>query len=271
MIEGSRPIGKFYYEEDQELQERLGHCDPPIGVSLFTGAGGFDLGFAQAEFDVRVMVENNETCCDTLRANMECFNDHTEPEIIQEDIREVDTSEILDAADVGVGGITAIYGGPPCQGFSMSGNRELDDPRNALYLQMVRIVHQAKPVFFIMENVPGLATMENGQVIQKVCDDFRQGGYDVKWDILNAADYGVPQRRRRVFIFGRRVDIMAMPAFGNVQMHIGAKPGRVDHPEFFVERHDLKPSDQATLDAFTEEPETLDELLEQAMQRRGGS
>lgn len=270
MIENSSPMGQFYYEDDEQLRERLGHRDPPIGVSLFSGAGGFDLGFEQAGFDVRVMVEQGETACDTLRLNMDAFNDHTEPEIIQKDIREVGTSEILDAADVGIGGITVVFGGPPCQGFSLAGNRDPDDERNALYLEMVRIVHQAKPVFFVMENVPGLATMEDGQIIQQVCDEFRQGGYNVTWDILNAANYGVPQRRRRVFIIGRRIDVMTQPSsFGNPQVHIGAVPGRVDHPDFFVEKHHLQPSEQATLDTFTDDPKTLNEMVEQMIQNGG--
>lgn len=269
MIENSSPMGQFYYEDEEQLQERLGHRDPPIGVSLFTGAGGFDLGFEQAGFDVRIMVEQDETACDTLRLNMDTFNDHTEPTIIQKDIREVTTAEILEAADVGIGGITAVFGGPPCQGFSLAGNRDPDDERNALYLEMVRIVHRAKPVFFVMENVPGLATMEDGQIIQQVCDEFRQGGYNVTWDILNAANYGVPQCRRRVFIMGRRIDVTTQPAFGNPQMHIGAVPGRVDHPDFFVEKHDLQPSEQATLDTFTDDPETLNEMVEQMIQNGG--
>lgn len=269
MIENSSPMGQFYYEDKEQIQERLGHRDPPIGVSLFSGAGGFDLGFAMAGFDVRVMVENNKESYDTLRLNMDAFNDHTEPTIIQKDIREVGTSEILEAADVGIGGVTVVFGGPPCQGFSVAGNRDPEDERNALYLEMVRIVHQVKPVYFIMENVPGLATMEGGDVIKRVCDEFRQGGYNVMWDILNAADYGVPQRRKRVFVMGRRIDVVTQPAFGNPQVHIGAVPGRVDHPDFFVEKHDLQPSEQASLDAFTNEPETVNEMLEQMIQNGG--
>lgn len=269
MLDDSSPMGQFYYEDEEELRMRLGYRRVPIGVSLFSGAGGFDLGFAQAGFDVRAMVENEETACETLRQNMHYFDDYTEPSIIQEDIREVTARQILEAADVGVGGVTAVYGGPPCQGFSMAGNRDPDDERNALYREMVRIVHEAKPVFFVMENVPGLATMEDGDVIRRVCDEFRQGGYNVKWDILNAADYGVPQRRRRTFIFGKRIDVVAQPPFGNPQVHLGAKPGRVEHPEFFREKHDLEEPDQARLDAFTDEPETVDEMLEQMIQDGG--
>lgn len=269
MIENSTPMGQFYYEDDERLQERLGHRDPPIGISLFSGAGGFDLGFEQAGFDVRVMVENQAEACDTLRLNRDVFNDHTEPEIIQKDIREVTTKEILNAADIGIGEATVVFGGPPCQGFSLAGNRDPNDKRNALYLEMVRIVHQAKPVYFVMENVPGLATMEDGEVIKQVCNEFRQGGYNVTWSVLNAANYGVPQRRRRVFIMGRRIDVVTQSAFGNPQVHIGAVPGRVDHPDSFVEKHGLQPSEQATLDSFTDDPETLDEMMEQMIQNGG--
>lgn len=217
------------------------------------------------------MVEYEDTACETLRLNMHCFDDHTDPVIINEDIREVETRQILDAAGVGIGGVTTVFGGPPCQGFSMAGNRDPDDERNALWLEMVRVVHQAKPLYFVMENVPGLATMEDGAVIKRVCNRFAEGGYNVKWDILNAADYGVPQRRKRVFVMGKRVDVMTPPPFGigNPQIHIGAVAGRVDHPDFFVEKHDMQPSEQVTLGAFTDKPETLDEMLEQVIQKGG--
>lgn len=114
MLENSQFLESHQYDKPEQLEERIGKCDPPIGVSLFSGAGGFDLGFAQAGFDVRVMVENEETACETLRMNMDAFDDHTEPTIIEDDIREVETGEILEAAGVGVGGVTAVYGGPPC-------------------------------------------------------------------------------------------------------------------------------------------------------------
>ena len=267
MIENSSPMGQFYYKDDGQLRERLGHRDPPIGISLFSGAGGFDLGFEQAGFDVRVMVENQQEACHTLRLNRDAFSEHTEPEIIQKDIREVTTTEILDAAGIGIGEATVVFGGPPCQGFSVAGNRDPDDERNALYREMVRIVHRAKPLYFVMENVPGLATMEDGEVIKQVCDEFQQGGYNVKWNILNAANYGVPQRRKRTFIIGKRIDVVTQPAFGNPQVHIGAVPGRVDHPDFFVEKHDLQPSEQSSIDAFTNEPETLEEQLQQMIQK----
>jgi len=213
------------------------------------------------------MVEQDEKACDTLRLNEDEFNDHTNPTIIQKNIREVETREILEAANVGVGGITAVYGGPPCQGFSTSNpNRSVDDDRNELYREMVRVVNEAKPAVFVMENVPGLASMADGEVIKQICEDFQQCGYHVRWDILNAADYGVPQKRKRTFIIGKRIDVMMMPAVGNPQFHMAAKSGEICHPEFFREKHGLEDRGQTGIDMFTDEPETLDELVEQAVQ-----
>ena len=251
----------------ESLDARLGYSDPPTHVSLFAGIGGFDLGFHRVGFDTLVAVEEDEHAADTYRLNSADWGPgNGAPVLMERDIRKVATWEILEAADVGVGQITAITGGPPCQGFSHIGERDPDDERNELYLEMVRIVHQAKPVFFVMENVPGLATMHDGEAIMEVCENFAAGGYEVTWDKLDAADYGVPQHRERVFVIGKRVDVMGLPEDGRPQLHIGAKPGSINHPEFFRERHGLVEADQATLDAFGDDPETLDEVIEQILQ-----
>jgi len=104
--------------------------------------------------------------------------------------------------------------------------------------------------------------MKSGKAIREVCEKFANAGYHVTWEKVDAADYGVPQHRERVILLGRRVDVFGMPEDGNPQLHIGAKPGRINHPESFRERYDLKAPDQATLDAFGNDPETLDDLLE---------
>lgn len=269
LLEDSQFLGTHGYEEPEEIRERIGYSDPPTHVSLFSGIGGFDLGFAQAGFKNLVAVEANEDAADTYRTNL-VEGDHHEqdepPVLMERDITKVATWEILEAAGVGVGELTAISGGPPCQGFSHIGKREEDDPRNELYLEMVRIVHQAKPVCFVMENVPGLATMKDGKAIMEVCENFAAGGYEVTWEKVDAADYGVPQHRKRVIVVGKRVDVMGMPEQGNPQLHIGAKPGPINHPEFFRERHDLNEPDQTTLDAFGDDPETLDDMVEQLIQ-----
>lgn len=267
MLEDSAFLGT--HTGPESLRERAGYTDPPTHISTFTGIGGFDLGFANAGFKTLVAIENDQDTADTYYLNCvsgDALDQDEPPELMRRDIRKISTWEILEAAGIGVGGVTAITGGPPCQGFSHIGERDPDDPRNELYLEMVRIVHQAKPVFFIMENVPGLATMHDGEAIIEVCENFAAGGYDVSWDVLNAADYGVPQRRRRVFVIGKRVDVMGFPEEGNPQFHIGAKPGQIEHPESFRDRHDLNAPDQATLGAFANDPETLDELVEQVVQ-----
>lgn len=267
MLKDSTYLGSIRGEDAEDIRARIGYTDPPTHISLFSGVGGFDLGLHWAGYDTLVAVEENQDAADTYRLNSADWGpDNSPPALMERDIRDVSTWEILDAAGIGVGGVTTITGGPPCQGFSHIGNRDENDPRNELYIEMVRIVHQAKPVTFVMENVPGLATMQDGQAIMEVCENFAAGGYDVSWDKLDAADYGVPQHRERVFVIGRRVDVMGLPENGRPQLHIGAKPGSIEHPEFFRERHDLEAPDQATLDAFGDDPEMLDELLEQVIQ-----
>ena len=191
--------------------ERLRNPPPkPTHIELFAGAGGMLLGFHMAGFDCRCAVEFDKVCCNTLRLN---FPNLT---IIQKDIRQVTTQEILNAARLRKGECDIITGGPPCQGFSLSNpkvKRFIEDPRNALYREFVRIVREAQPKGLLMENVPGMAYKEKGRIIRMVVQDFRDCGYRVDWKILNAADYGVPQIRKRVFIMGIRKDQKRSPAF----------------------------------------------------------
>lgn len=271
MLETSQYVGTHAYQEPADIRERIGYTNPPTHVSLFSGIGGFDLGFDGAGFKTLGAVEADEHAAATYRRNL-IEGDHLDqdepPTLLERDIRDVTTQEILEAAGVGVGGLTAISGGPPCQGFSHLGERDADDPRNELYREMVRIVHQAKPVFFVMENVKGLATMHGGDAIIEVAEAFADAGYHVTWDVVNAVDYGVPQHRERVIMLGKRVDAFGFPERGNPQLHLGVKPGRINHPKAFRERHDLNAPDQATLDAFSDadEDETLDDVIERVVQ-----
>lgn len=259
---------------------------PLTVISLFSGCGGFDLGMCKAGFQSRVMVEWDKGCCDTLRANWHWSelskrtdangnvvwknkdefkkkSDHyhePEPVILNEDITKLSTKKILDAAGLKVGEATAAIGGPPCQGYSTAGLRIIDDPRNQLFKEFVRVVREAMPKFFIMENVPGITTLANGEIIKQVCDEFASCGYNVSWQILNAADYGVPQHRRRVFIVGTRIDVMRLQANGRPALHIAAFPGAVNHPENFRKKHKMPLKGQNTLDSF-KESETVLELL----------
>lgn len=167
-------------------------------VDLFAGCGGFSLGFEQAGFQSVLAIEIDEWASETYSAN------HPETKIITSDIREVAP------ADLGLPVIDGVIGGPPCQGFSLSGNRDSRDPRNSLFMEFVRFVRELQPKFFVMENVLGLLSMktrEHRPVAEIISEEFSRAGYRLMSVVLNAADFGVPQSRQRVFFIGLRADL----------------------------------------------------------------
>jgi DNA (cytosine-5)-methyltransferase 1 len=162
-------------------------------VSLFCGAGGLDLGFIQAGHKVIWASDIDEHAVETYKHNI---SNH----VHLADIREIDASLIPDC-DIVVGGF-------PCQGFSVANmGRSANDSRNQLYLELLRVIREKAPAFFLAENVKGLLSLEKGQVFQAILGDFSALGYVVKHRVLNAADYGVPQKRERLIIVGVRNDI----------------------------------------------------------------
>jgi len=162
-------------------------------ISLFSGAGGLDLGFIQAGHTIVWANDINSDAVKTYRNNI---GNH----IIEDDIHNI-SSETIPDCDI-------VIGGFPCQGFSVANTkRTIDDKRNELYKQMIRVIKEKKPLFFLAENVKGLLNLAKGSVIKMIIDDFTVIGYKVKYQLLNAADYGVPQLRQRVFIIGVRNDI----------------------------------------------------------------
>lgn len=162
-------------------------------VSLFCGAGGLDLGFIQAGHKVIWASDIDEHAVETYRHNIG-------DDVQLADIRDVDASSIPDC-DVVVGGF-------PCQGFSVANmGRSASDSRNQLYLELLRVIREKSPAFFVAENVKGLLSLEKGRVFEVILQDFSALGYVVKYRVLNAADYGVPQRRERLIIVGVRNDI----------------------------------------------------------------
>lgn len=162
-------------------------------VSLFSGAGGLDLGFKMAGHEIIWANDLYEDAVETYRYNL---GDH----IICEDISKIDADNVPDC-DI-------IIGGFPCQGFSVANmKRHEADERNALYKQLIRIIDAKKPKFFLAENVKGLTSLAKGTVFQMILRDFSSLGYKVSYQVLNAADYGVPQTRQRVIIIGVRNDI----------------------------------------------------------------
>lgn len=162
-------------------------------VSLFSGAGGLDLGFKMAGNDI---VWANDIYKDAVNTYEENIGRH----IVCGDIANIDTADIPDC-DI-------VIGGFPCQGFSVANTkRDVNDERNKLYLQLIRVIKAKRPNFFLAENVKGILNIGNGEVIKMIMKEFSSLGYKVQKKLLNAADYGVPQTRERVIITGVRDDL----------------------------------------------------------------
>lgn len=181
----------------------------PKVISLFSGAGGMDIGFEQAGFDIAVAVEFDSSCCDTLRIN------RPNTPVIEGDVSRLDTAYILEVAGLKVLEAGLVIGGPPCQSFSLAGKRlGMDEPRGRLVLEFIRIVRESLPLAFVMENVKGMANWHNGEALQAIEDALKepivyQGKsyqYKIQHKILNAVNYGVPQQRERIFLVGNRVN-----------------------------------------------------------------
>jgi DNA (cytosine-5)-methyltransferase 1 len=166
-------------------------------VDLFCGAGGLSLGFAQAGFEIALAVDKDEDSCKTYQAN--------HPKVVVEkiDISKVTSEHIANIVD---GHVDVIIGGPSCQGFSTAGRKSgwvrEDDERNKLWSHMFGLVKTLKPRAFLLENVPGLVYWKEGHLGHTILRQFESEGYAVDVRILMAADYGVPQVRRRVFMVG---------------------------------------------------------------------
>ena len=205
---------------EKELLESINYQPRKINiVSLFSGAGGLDLGVELAGISVAQNVEKSYRAIkdkhqfDKLRTqtNVIYSNDLFEA-ANQTYVKNSNHKLVKDDRDirkvVNFPKSNLMLGGFPCPGFSAAGPRLLDDPRNFLYIHYIRALMQSKPAVFIAENVKGLMTMANGQVLQQITQDFAAAGYKVFVNLVNAKDYGVPQNRERVFIIGIRNDIV---------------------------------------------------------------
>jgi DNA (cytosine-5)-methyltransferase 1 len=172
----------------------------PLGVDLFAGAGGMSLGFEQAGFDVAAAVEYDPIHCATHEFNFpHCAS-------ICRSVADIDGAYIREHSRIGRQPVDVVFGGAPCQGFSMIGKRALDDPRNALVDHFVRLVLDLKAHYFVFENVRGLTVGSHKKFLEELILKFRDGGYRVleEYRVLNAAHHGVPQDRQRLFLIGAR-------------------------------------------------------------------
>ena len=174
-------------------------------VSLFSGCGGLDLGFVHAGANIVWANDIWEDAAKTYRLNL---GDH----IVTDDIASLDLGDIPDA-DIVVGGF-------PCQGFSVANmTRHTGDWRNQLYRHFLEVLDTKRPPFFLAENVKGILSLGKGAVFDQILSDFSDVGYDVQHAVLNAADFGVPQRRERVFIFGKMRGLEDQPEFPPQKTH----------------------------------------------------
>lgn len=169
-------------------------------LDLFSGCGGLSLGFQNAGYHVVLGIDNDDAALNTFRKN------HIDAKGENIDLFQPDCMDRIESLLEGKR-IDVIVAGPPCQGFSLTGPRKFDDPRNELYLRVFDAVKKFKPQGFVIENVRGMASLYKGQVKDEILRRFTALGYNVTWRILCAADYGVPQLRHRLIFVGIRRDL----------------------------------------------------------------
>lgn len=205
----------------------------PIGVDLFSGAGGLSLGFEQAGFDVWASVE-----LDPIHAAVHEFNFPNCVSICS-DASKVTGAEIRRAAKLGKTTVDVVFGGAPCQGFSLIGKRMLDDPRNRLLLEFLRLTVELDACYFVFENVKGITIGDHKKLLEEFIASFQDNGYDVvlPYRVLNAADFSVPQDRQRLFLMGAKkgLPLPVYPMAGaprtTVWEAIGDLPEASEYPE----------------------------------------
>lgn len=210
-------------------------------IDLFAGCGGLSKGFMDAGFHIIAGVDNDQAALNTFAKN------HNGAEVLNADLSRQETFDEIKRI-AGRHTIDVIIAGPPCQGFSRSGPRNFDDARNKLYLAVIEMVRQFQPMGFVIENVPGMATLYQGQIKEEILRRFDAIGYHVACRILCAADYGVPQMRKRLIFLGIRKDI-GTPEF----------PEPVFTPENY----------RTCRDAISDLPSRVDELGEEVSEYAG--
>lgn len=221
----------------------------PIGIDLFSGAGGLSLGFEQAGFDVVAAVE-----IDPIHAAVHAFN-FPRCATICRSVTGLSGDDIRKAAKLGKKKVDVVFGGAPCQGFSMIGQRALDDPRNSLVKDFVRIVAELKASYFVFENVKGLTVGNHKAFLDELIEAFDEEGYAVRlpWKVLDAANYSVPQSRERLILMGAKKGLK-LPEY----------PAMTSRPAGSRSLLDNLPEGPSCKDALDDLPdaEDFDELLE---------
>jgi DNA (cytosine-5)-methyltransferase 1 len=204
----------------------------PIGIDLFSGAGGLSLGFEQAGFDVVAAVEIDPIHCAVHKFN---FPNCT---VLSRSVSGLTAAEIRARAGIGRRRVDVVFGGAPCQGFSLIGHRALDDPRNNLVREFVRLVSELRASYFVFENVKGLTVGRHRDFLNEIIEAFSAEGYQTRlpWRILDAAEYGVPQHRERLILMGARKGLKlpeypracCRPADSEEELHLPLGPTCAD-------------------------------------------
>lgn len=204
----------------------------PIGIDLFAGAGGLSLGFEQAGFDIVAAVDVDPVHCAVHKFN---FPNCT---TVCESVVETSGEKLRRLANIGKRDIDVVVGGAPCQGFSLIGKRALDDSRNRLVHHYVRVVLELRPKYFVFENVKGLTVGKHRRFLQEIIEAFQEADYEVEtaYKVLNAADYGVPQDRRRLILMGARKGLL-LPSYPEPTGHttVGQAIGDIPDAELYSE------------------------------------
>ncbi len=214
-------------------------------IDSFCGAGGLGLGLKRAGFDVLLSFDIDAICIDTINSNPKYFG-HT---AIQADIADMLDGNLLKLCQLERGDLFLLAGGPPCQGFSVQRRGSDVDSRNDLVLKYGKLIDELFPLYFVMENVTGIAGKRGKTILEQLIDDVSNIGYHVHISLLDAQDYGVPQRRKRYIIVGERNDMGVHYAYpeatrktATVRETIGFLPeppeDGTDHPAFPLHRRD---------------------------------
>ncbi len=177
-------------------------------IELFAGAGGLALGLEKAGFQTIGLIEIDKSASNTLKLNRPQWN------VINEDIEKISSLDLEAYFDINKGELDLLSGGAPCQSFSYAGNRlGLEDARGTLFYHYAVFLKKLQPKMFLFENVRGLLTHDNGRTYSIICEIFKQEGYEIQKDVLNAWDYGVAQKRERLITIGVRKDLKSKTKF----------------------------------------------------------
>jgi DNA (cytosine-5)-methyltransferase 1 len=175
-------------------------------LSLFSGGGGMDLGFSTAGFNIVCATDLDPFSCKTLQKNHKKRSFLNPYPVIEQDITQISTQELLEAANLDIADVNVVVGGPPCQAFSVFGKRKgLGDPRGNLVWDFIRIIKDIQPKVFVLENVEGLQTIHNGDLYKQLSEALSiDGMYSVSGTTYQVADFGIPQSRKRIFFIGHK-------------------------------------------------------------------